>query len=134
MEPTRSGVQLMPSGWCRLHKWHRVLAACETSRTLASFTRLAWPLQPHREKLDDSGDIALLKVTQGGVFCHLDDPNSGIRQYRAEQFLCFDKAQTIGVGEIRRRHILFVQDIDIEVQEDGRRCGNGVQYVSRRLA
>lgn len=98
-----------------LHKWHSVLAAYEILRTLASFTRMAWPLQRCCEKLDDSGDIALLKVTQGSIFRHLNDPNPRIREYCAEQFLRFDKAQTIGVGEIRCRHILFMQDIDIEV-------------------
>jgi hypothetical protein len=119
MEPTRRGAQPMLSGWRRLHKGHGVPASHETLRTLAPFPRMAWPLQPCCEKLDDSGDIALIKVTQGSVFCHLNDPNSGIREYGAEQFLCFDNAQTIGVGEIRCRHILLVQDIDIAVQEDG---------------
>jgi uncharacterized protein (DUF433 family) len=77
---------------------------------------IAWPLQPCCEKLDDSGDIALIKVAQGSVFCHLNDPKPGIRQYCAEQFPAFCYAQSIGVGEIHCRHILFVQNIDIAVQ------------------
>ena len=59
---------------------------------------IAWPLQPCCEKLDDSGDIALIKVAQGSVFCHLNDPKPGIRQYCAEQFPAFCYAQSIGIG------------------------------------
>jgi hypothetical protein len=62
------------------------------------------PLQSVRKQLNDFGNISLIKITQGCVFCYFNDPHPGIRQYRAKQFLSFCQVQSIRMGKVRRWH------------------------------
>jgi hypothetical protein len=77
--------------------------------------------------------VAVVDISQRGVFAHLDDPDPGISREDAEQLEAFGHTESLGVREVRRRQLLFPQDVDVKVKDDGRGLRDRPQDLARCL-